>query len=173
MTMTHFAAQQRTRRRATADAAAGKQRTPPIAEFSAELCARCPIVKALPPEDVMTTTAVRAPRAVPHRCGDVLNESFRVAPRHGGDPPRKEDALRVGVMRRITAARLRYFRLEALHDDVMLIVSELLTNALLHSGPTKITLTITIENGLVREGAAQPGQEHPHRLVIVGGPTAQ
>ncbi|MER6358578.1 ATP-binding protein [Streptomyces sp. NPDC001634] len=98
----------------------------------------------------MTTTAVRALRTAPHRGGDVLNESFRVAPRRGDAPPRQEDALRVGTMRRIAAARLRYFRLEALHDDVMLIVSELLTNALMHSGTTQITLSITVEDETLR-----------------------
>lgn len=54
----------------------------------------------------MTTTAVRAFRASPRRCGDVLNETVRVVPRDGDVPPRAEDAFRVGVMRRIAAARL-------------------------------------------------------------------
>ncbi|USQ85843.1 ATP-binding protein [Streptomyces phaeoluteigriseus] len=48
-------------------------------------------------------------------------------------------------MRRIAAARLRYWGLQTLTDDVMLIVSELLTNALLHSGTTKIGLKLTVE----------------------------
>lgn len=93
----------------------------------------------------MTTTAVRAFRASPRRCGDVLDETVRVAPRRGDAPPRAEDAVRVGVMRRIAAARLRYCGFEALREDVMLIVTELLTNALLHSGTTQITLSITVE----------------------------
>jgi len=80
----------------------------------------------------------------------VLNERFRVTPRHGDDPLRAEDACRVGILRRIAAARLRYCGLEALHDDVMLIVSELLTNALLHSGSTQISLSITVENESLR-----------------------
>ncbi|MFD7058382.1 ATP-binding protein [Streptomyces sp. NPDC059906] len=49
-------------------------------------------------------------------------------------------------MRRIAAARLRYCGLQAMTDDVVVIVSELLTNALLHSGATTIRLTITFEN---------------------------
>ncbi|MFD4974845.1 ATP-binding protein [Streptomyces sp. NPDC058424] len=48
-------------------------------------------------------------------------------------------------MRRIAAARLRYCGLEAMTADVMLIVSELLTNALLHSGTTEISLSIAVE----------------------------
>ncbi|MEU1180675.1 ATP-binding protein [Streptomyces sp. NPDC005820] len=93
----------------------------------------------------MTTTAVRAFRAFPRRCGDVLNETVRVAPRRGNEPPRTEDAVRIGIMRRIAADRLRSCGFEALCEDVMLIVTELLTNALLHSGTTQITLTITVE----------------------------
>ncbi|MGW4731861.1 ATP-binding protein [Streptomyces shenzhenensis] len=108
----------------------------------------------------MTTTAVRAFRASPYRCSDVLTECLRVTPRRGDDEPRAEDAVRVGIMRRIAAARLRYCRLEALHDEVTLIVSELLTNALLHSGTTRITLSITVEeDGILRisVGDGMPG----------------
>ncbi|MGP4009926.1 ATP-binding protein [Streptomyces sp. 4N124] len=107
----------------------------------------------------MTTTAVRALRTAPHRGGDVLNERFRVTPRHGDDPPRTEDACRVGIMRRIAATRLRHCGLEAMHGDVMLIVSELLTNALLHSGTTQISLNITIEDESLRiaVGDGMPG----------------
>ncbi|MER5387218.1 ATP-binding protein [Streptomyces sp. NPDC002688] len=66
--------------------------------------------------------------------------------------------LRVGSTRRIAAARLRCCGLEAMTDDVTLIVSELLTNALLHSGTTEISLTITVRDGFlqitVRDGMA-------------------
>jgi len=93
----------------------------------------------------MMTTAVRPPRAAPLRGGEVLNERLRVTPRRGNALPLKEDAVRVGVMRRITAARLKYCGFDAVLDDAMLIVSELLTNALLHSGTTQIALTITLE----------------------------
>jgi anti-sigma regulatory factor (Ser/Thr protein kinase) len=61
-----------------------------------------------------------------------------------------EDALRVGTMRRITAAKLRYCGLEDLMGAVMLIVSELVTNALLHSGTTEITVILKIEDGFLR-----------------------
>jgi signal transduction histidine kinase len=53
-------------------------------------------------------------------------------------------------MRRIAAARLRFFRLETMTDDVMLIVSELLTNAVLHSGTTVIGLNIAVKDGFLR-----------------------
>jgi signal transduction histidine kinase len=93
---------------------------------------------------------------VPHRAGDVMNESFKVGPYRGDALPRAEDAYRVGVMRRIAAARLRCCGFEALISEVMLIVSELLTNAILHSGATEISLNITVQDGslhiAVRDG---------------------
>lgn len=109
------------------------------------------------------TTAVRRPRAVLHRGGVVMRERFRVTPRCGGAEPHPEDALRVRAMRRLAAERLRFCQLEALADDVPLILSELLTNALLHSGSTEIGLSLTVENGVltivVRDG--RPGIASP------------
>ncbi|MFD9463113.1 ATP-binding protein [Streptomyces sp. NPDC060027] len=90
--------------------------------------------------------------------------TFEVAPRRGGALP-QEDMRRVGAIRQIVAARLRYCGLELMTDDVTLIVSELLTNALLHSGTTEISLTvvvrdeflrITVRDGMV--GCAEPGE---------------
>jgi anti-sigma regulatory factor (Ser/Thr protein kinase) len=52
-------------------------------------------------------------------------------------------------MRRITAARLRRCGLELMTDAVMLIVSELLTNAVLHSGGTEIQLSVTVRDGFL------------------------
>lgn len=50
-------------------------------------------------------------------------------------------------------------------DDVMVIVSELVTNAILHSGTSEISLTVTLGKGFLRikvrdgmEGSAQPNQ---------------
>ncbi|MFI1443202.1 ATP-binding protein [Streptomyces fructofermentans] len=94
----------------------------------------------------MTTTAVRMPREGDRRAGTVLDERFKVVA-HGGEPPRLEDASKAGVMRRITAARLRYCGLEALADDVMVLVSEMLTNALVHSGTEEIGIRIAASEG--------------------------
>ncbi|WP_371666398.1 ATP-binding protein [Streptomyces sp. NBC_00289] len=101
-------------------------------------------------EDGMMTTALRTPRTVLHREGYVMNERFQVAPRCKGAPPRVEDARRVGVMRRIAAARLRYCGLTAMTDDVMVVVSELLTNAVLHSDSQDIGLSITLRDSCLR-----------------------
>lgn len=66
-------------------------------------------------------------------------------------------------MRRIAATRLRSCGLGVIADDVALILSELLTNALLHSGATEIGLILAVENGkltiVVRDG--QPGNVAP------------
>ncbi|MEU9270034.1 ATP-binding protein [Streptomyces sp. NPDC048251] len=97
----------------------------------------------------MTTTALRTPRAVQHRDGEVLNERIDIVPRNGDDPPRPQDATRVGIMRRIAAAKLRHCGLETLIDDVMVIVSELLTNAVLHSGTRQIALSLRVERGVL------------------------
>lgn len=96
----------------------------------------------------MTTDST--PRTVLPRSRDMLTVRFAVAPRSRDARPPVRDAARVGAIRRIAAARLRYCGLEALKSDVMLIVSELLTNALLHSGTTEIVLTITVEDGSLR-----------------------
>ncbi|MFE1856270.1 ATP-binding protein [Streptomyces sp. NPDC059489] len=53
-------------------------------------------------------------------------------------------------MRRIAAARLRYCGLEALIGDLMIIVSELLTNAVLHSGSQEISLSLALRDGFLR-----------------------
>ncbi|WP_370517746.1 ATP-binding protein [Streptomyces acidiscabies] len=74
---------------------------------------------------------------------------MQVAPRVGDHSPRSQDASRVGVMRRIAAARLRYCGLDVLIDEVMLIVSELLTNAVLHSGSREITLSLRLADGVL------------------------
>ncbi|MGC9500543.1 ATP-binding protein [Streptomyces sp. WG7] len=94
---------------------------------------------------------------------EVMNERFEVAPRRGAEPPRREDACRVGAMRRIAAARLRYCGLQAMTNDVVVIVSELLTNALLHSGASEIRLTVTTANDSLRIAVHDgvPGQATP------------
>ncbi|MFJ2674729.1 ATP-binding protein [Streptomyces sp. NPDC087525] len=97
----------------------------------------------------MTTTALRTPRARHRRDGDVMNEHIEVAPCHDGGPPRAEDACQVGVIRRIAAARLRHCGLEALTDTVLLLISELLTNAMTHSGTKEIDLRLAVQDGFL------------------------
>ncbi|KUN02065.1 hypothetical protein AQI95_28715 [Streptomyces yokosukanensis] len=68
-------------------------------------------------------------------------------------------------MRRITKARLKYCGLGAMTEDVLVLVSELVTNSILHSGTTEISLKVTLQEGRLRinvhdgiEGSIKPKQ---------------
>ncbi|MEV7286953.1 ATP-binding protein [Streptomyces sp. NPDC093252] len=78
-----------------------------------------------------------------------MDERIAVAPRDRGAPVREEDAHRVGVLRRIAAARLRLVGLETLIDPACLVVSELVTNALRHSGTREIRLVLGVRDGFL------------------------
>ncbi|WP_330342608.1 ATP-binding protein [Streptomyces sp. NBC_00557] len=79
-----------------------------------------------------------------------MDERIRVVPRRGDAPPRDQDVWRIGTLRRMAAAKLRFGGCEELMDEAMLIVSELLTNALLHSGTQEIRLRLTLQGGFLR-----------------------
>ena len=117
----------------------------------------------MPPRVAGASTAVRTPRAVACRDGDVMNERIEVEPRRPGALPRREDACRVGAMRRIAAARLRFCGLDAMIDEVMLVDSELVTNAVVHSGTDEVRVTMAVDGDFLeitvidgRPGAAKP-----------------
>ncbi|MEV7885132.1 ATP-binding protein [Streptomyces sp. NPDC002817] len=97
----------------------------------------------------MTTTAVRPSRAVPRRDQDVMNLWVDIAPRPADGTAGRASAHYVGVLRRIAAAQVRYAGLGALTDEVMLLVSELVTNAVLHSGTRKIGLEMAVKDGFL------------------------
>lgn len=65
---------------------------------------------------------------------DLMATSFEVEGHLAGDPVPAVDAMRVGHIRRIVAARLRYLGLSAFCDPAVAIVSELVTNAVEHAG---------------------------------------
>jgi anti-sigma regulatory factor (Ser/Thr protein kinase) len=79
-----------------------------------------------------------------------MNERIVAAPRRSDGTPCPRDAARVGVLRRIAAAELKHRGLDAVIGDALLISSELLTNALLHSGTTEITLNLAVRGGCLR-----------------------
>ncbi|MGW5098321.1 ATP-binding protein [Streptomyces nodosus] len=70
--------------------------------------------------------------------------TFEVAPAGAGRIIAECDARRVRMARRVTAARLRFCGLDELLDDAVLLVSELVTNAIVHSGGTQITFTMAV-----------------------------
>ncbi|MFF4442416.1 ATP-binding protein [Streptomyces sp. NPDC001621] len=79
-----------------------------------------------------------------------MSVAFAISPLRPGAPIAEDDARRVRMARRVTAARLRYCGLHAMVDDVTLIVSELVTNAIVHSGGAQITFTMTVRDDVLR-----------------------
>ncbi|MEV8058780.1 ATP-binding protein [Streptomyces antimycoticus] len=61
-----------------------------------------------------------------------------------------EDARRVRDMRRLARARLCLCDLDDMADDVELIVSELITNAIQHSHGTQVTMTLRLVSEVLR-----------------------
>ncbi|MGW2572867.1 ATP-binding protein [Streptomyces sp. NPDC001537] len=109
-------------------------------------------------------TAVDLHRRLAVQCRDAVTTSFPVVPCNGGRALRDEDAQRVRAVRRLTASRLERWGLGAMTDDVLVIVSELLTNALMHSGSWEITFMLTVHADellriAVRDG--MPGTAEP------------
>ncbi|MET9411563.1 ATP-binding protein [Streptomyces sp. NPDC002935] len=89
-----------------------------------------------------------------------------IARRSGSESLSPEDASRVGAMRRLARARLKYCGLQTMSDDVAIIVSELFTNAILHSGGTQITFAMTVRDGSLRISVrdGMPGNAEIHSV---------
>ncbi|MEU9337024.1 ATP-binding protein [Streptomyces sp. NPDC048290] len=92
-----------------------------------------------------------------------MDQRIEVTPRDRGAPPRPEDSALVGFLRRIAAAKLRHAGLPELMDDVTLVLSELVTNALCHSGTRQIQVLLTLRNAslLVEVIDGMPGDATP------------
>ncbi|MEU6405670.1 ATP-binding protein [Streptomyces sp. NPDC046985] len=81
-----------------------------------------------------------------------MQTSFEIARRPQGEEIPLRDALRVGATRRITHAFLSYHSLSSLAFPVSLIVSELVTNAIQHSGGTAVDVTMQHQDDLLYVG---------------------
>ncbi|MEU8576417.1 ATP-binding protein [Streptomyces asoensis] len=92
-----------------------------------------------------------------------MRERIEIVPRTGDDPPRTQDATWVGALRRIAAAKLRHCGLSTVVDEAILIVSELLTNAVLHSGSGQIVLGLRLEHGVLHIAVADGMPSCAHR----------
>ncbi len=81
---------------------------------------------------------------------DGMTVSFPIRLRrvHGRIPV--EDARRVRDMRHLARARLCHCDLDDMADDVELIVSELVTNAIQHSHGSQITMTLRLVSEVLR-----------------------
>ncbi|MDT9685039.1 ATP-binding protein [Streptomyces sp. TRM76323] len=79
-----------------------------------------------------------------------MEVSFPIAPRAIGTPPVPQDAACVGKIRKESRTCLGACGLSHLIEDVCLVVSELVTNALVHSGGTEITLTLELRGDFLK-----------------------
>lgn len=99
------------------------------------------------------TATMTAPRPSPSqaRVGthDLMAVSFAISPRGAHQDIPEQDARHVSEMRRLARERLNYCGLSALADDVELLVSELVTNAIEHSHGAGITVTLRLDEGLL------------------------
>ncbi|MGW7312230.1 ATP-binding protein [Streptomyces sp. NPDC054865] len=74
----------------------------------------------------------------------------------------------VGRIRRITAARVKLLGLERLADSLLLIVSEIVTNAVEHAscgGPGSVTFTQRLGEGRLRIEVSDTGRGLPEAKV--------
>lgn len=97
-----------------------------------------------------------------------MSTCFAIARRNGSEGLPPEDASRVGAMRRLARARLKYCGLQRMSADVTVIVSELLTNAILHSGGTQITFAMTVRDGSLRISVRDGMPGHPEIRPVTG-----
>lgn len=75
-----------------------------------------------------------------------LETTFDIAPRRAGEELPARDANRAGAMRRIARAFLSFHSLTHMEFAVSLIVSELITNAVMHSQGTKVEFTLAFQD---------------------------
>ncbi|RPE39087.1 histidine kinase-like protein [Streptomyces sp. Ag109_O5-1] len=95
----------------------------------------------------MTTTVVRSPLLVLDCDQHVMDERFPIGPPGPDRQVVPETASRVRIMRRIATARLRFHGLEALIDPAQLVVSELVANAMIHSGAAEVQVVMFTREG--------------------------
>ncbi|MEU6813034.1 ATP-binding protein [Streptomyces sp. NPDC046831] len=76
-----------------------------------------------------------------------MSVCFCVTPGSNRRDVAEDDARPVQMARRVTAARLRYCGPPHLVDDATLIVSKLVTNAIVHSSGAQVTLTLAVRDG--------------------------
>ncbi|MFE0447542.1 ATP-binding protein [Streptomyces fungicidicus] len=79
-----------------------------------------------------------------------MSVCFEVRPLRAEEGVPERDAHRVRIARLLTAARLRFCGLETLVDDAILIVSELVTNAIQHGDGAQVTFAMTVRDGFLR-----------------------
>ncbi|MFJ4686224.1 ATP-binding protein [Streptomyces sp. NPDC088789] len=112
--------------------------------------------------------------------GVLVEERFSITERLPGELHSVVDGFRVGAMRRVTRERLASSGLACVADDAALVVSELVSNAILHSGGNHILVTLDLSDGVLgirvhdggpgpRSTLQRPGDddEHGRGLILV------
>ncbi|WP_406011613.1 ATP-binding protein (plasmid) [Streptomyces sp. NBC_00637] len=94
-----------------------------------------------------------------------MTATVEIAQRQRGEEPPPQDARHVGAARHLVAAWLGYLLLSGMKDPVMLIVSELVTNAIVHGRGSQVTLTMQLEDGELyvavdNDGPGKPALQH-------------
>ncbi|WP_260255841.1 ATP-binding protein [Streptomyces sp. 840.1] len=79
-----------------------------------------------------------------------MRSTFDIRQRPPGELPPPEDAEMVGVMRRRARQRLSASGLAYVADEAVLIVSELVTNAIVHSGGREVAVILSLRAGFLR-----------------------
>ena len=108
----------------------------------------------------MAAPVTPSSRALP-RTYDAMAACFAISRRSEDQVIPARDAQRVSAMRRLARARLGYCCLSALSDDIELIVSELVTNAIEHSYGTSITMLFELDHGLLTLEVKDETGRHP------------
>ncbi|MYT71547.1 MULTISPECIES: ATP-binding protein [unclassified Streptomyces] len=111
-----------------------------------------------------------ASRTGPCRSQDVMNERIDVPPSPVGDIA-PEAAECVGILRRTAADRLENLGLDSLLDTAAIIVSELVTNALLHTSTSQILFRIRLVDDFL--GISVDDSMTVHAEKTAAGPTAE
>lgn len=84
------------------------------------------------------------------RAGGLVEERFPITKHAPGERPSPVDESRVRAMRLVTRDRLTARGLTCVADDATLVVSELITNAIVHSGGRQIRLTLDVRDSVLR-----------------------
>lgn len=99
--------------------------------------------------------------AEPDHADGAMTVTFTITPLSGRPAPREQDARHVADLRRLVRGRITSWGLSYLADDAELIVSELLTNSLIHSGGTQISLDVQIEDDRLRIDVGDGARRRP------------
>ena len=79
-----------------------------------------------------------------------------------------DDPHAAAAARRATATQLDRWELDELRPDAELLVSELVTNAVLHSRGD-VSLTLAVADGMLEVGVTDPGPRLPPKRGLAGG----